>query len=358
MEILATDSDLVEATFRPNSGTQEVAIPPNSVSWQQSLKLAFRSNQALLAYLGLPAELKLESHGKTAAELDFPVLVPREYAARMIKGDPHDPLLAQVLAGKIELSEASCGMRDPVGDQQAELIPGLLQKYARRALLITSGACAVHCRYCFRRHYPYSSAPTGIQGWQPALDHIRQDRSIDEVILSGGDPLTVTDNVLRQLIDQLNQIDHIRRIRIHTRVPVVIPSRVCDSLLDWVSSSKVAIYFVLHFNHFREIDSSIEIALSRLRQAGATLLNQSVLLRGVNDSFEALRDLFLRLIDLHVLPYYLHQLDQVEGALHFQVSDARAMELIDCLRADLPGFAVPKLVREIAGESSKTPIVR
>jgi EF-P beta-lysylation protein EpmB len=245
---------------------------------------------------------------------------------------------------------------DPVGDRSAEVLPGLLRKYHGRALLIASGACAIHCRYCFRRHFPYALAPHSIDQWQPAIDYIAQDDSLDEVILSGGDPLMLVDSSLTWMIRQLDKIPHLRRIRIHSRFPVVIPQRVSPAMLDWIRDSRCAIYFVLHINHVAEIDEFLAQSLSQLRLAGVTLLNQSVLLRGINDTPEAQRELCLRLCDLQVLPYYLHQLDRVQGAMHFQVPDSQATQIVEHLREVLPGYAVPRLVREVAGQAYKVPL--
>lgn len=350
-EILASKADLVEGTLSSFENRLVDSTSANRTPWQQSMKTAIRSSRQLLEQVGLTVSDVVSD----SAEREFPVFAPLEYVARMKKGDMADPLLNQVLAVPHEFTDAS-GVEDPVGDASAEVVPGLLQKYQRRALLITSGACAIHCRYCFRRHFPYSDAPTGMRGWEKALETIEADTSLDEIILSGGDPLSVSDHVLEQLIERLNSFAHLKRIRIHTRFPVVIPSRVCDELLDWVQHSRCAVYFVLHFNNVAELDSNVIAALKQLRHAGATLLNQSVLLRGVNDSFEAQRDLCLKLVDHHVVPYYLHQLDLVRGATHFQVSDAQAQSIIESLRKALPGYAVPQLVREIAGQPHKTPL--
>jgi EF-P beta-lysylation protein EpmB len=306
-----------------------------------------------LERLSLPSEGDFQS-----AEGDFPVFVPLEFLARMKTGDATDPLLMQVLATTAEAREnwTSDALLDPVGDQLATQTPGLIQKYAGRALLIVSGACAVHCRYCFRRHFPYESAPKGEADWQTALDFIRQDPSIDEVILSGGDPLTMTDSRLESLINQLNQIPHVSRIRIHSRVPVVIPQRVCPELLRWVGESRAAVYFVLHFNHPHEINARVCQAMDQLRRAGASLLNQAVLLRAINDQPETQLELCRRLVNMQVLPYYLHQLDRVAGALHFETRVDIGHQIIDYLRNNLPGYAVPKFVREEAGRASKTPL--
>ena len=338
--ILASIPDGVEAT----------STPP--IRWQDAMRTAVRSSRELLRLLDLP-----ESDFSEAAESDFPVFVPRAFVARM-RRDPQDPLLRQVLASRDEVSLQSSpgGMLDPVGDHAATRNPGLLQKYVGRALLITSGACAIHCRYCFRRHYPYQTVPKGPSGWQSSLDTLREDVSVEEVILSGGDPLTVADSQLHWLISELNQVAHLRRIRIHTRVPVVIPQRVCEDLLAWVQTSRAAIFFVLHVNHPQEIDSNFAEAMRQLRASGATLLNQTVLLRGINDSPAVQLDLCRQLANMQVLPYYIHHLDRVAGALHFESSVETGHAIIEHLRNNLPGYAVPKFVREVAGQPSKTPL--
>jgi EF-P beta-lysylation protein EpmB len=220
-------------------------------------------------------------------------------------------------------------------------------------LLITTGACAVHCRYCFRRHYPYSEGPRSIDDWQPAIDRLAADPSIDEVLLSGGDPLTLVDEQLAELARRLAEIPHLRRLRIHTRLPIVIPQRVTSELLDWLSGTRLAPIMVVHANHPQEIDAATAGALTKLIDAGVPVLNQSVLLRGVNDHAEALIDLSRRLIDLRVMPYYLHQLDRVQGAAHFEVPISRGLELVAQMRAALPGYAVPRYVQEIAGDAHK-----
>jgi EF-P beta-lysylation protein EpmB len=322
-----------------------------SPSWSESLKRAIRSGEALLAALSLPKRLACAE-----SEADFPVFVPLEYFERMQPGNPCDPLLLQVLGSHQEVSLKNPGKLDPVGDQASELIPGLLKKYSGRALLIVSGACAVHCRYCFRRHFPYDQAPVGPVGWQASVAAIAADDSIQEVILSGGDPLSVRDSSMQWLIESIDAIPHLQRVRIHTRFPVMIPNRICGSLLHWVSHARCAVYFVLHFNHAAEINQPVRQAMRRLRLAGATLLNQSVLLRGVNDSAAAQHELCRSLVDMQVLPYYLHQLDPVQGGMHFEVSDGEALQIIAELRRTLPGYGVPQLVREIAGQPHKVPV--
>jgi L-lysine 2,3-aminomutase len=271
----------------------------------------------------------------------------------MTKCDATDPLLRQVLPIADELAEQPGFNPDPVGDEAARLAPGLLQKYSGRALFITTGACAVHCRYCFRRQYPYSESPRSPTDWQPAIDHIATDPTIDEVIFSGGDPLTLVDEQLAALTQRISRVGHVRRLRIHTRLPIVIPQRVTSELLDWLCGTRLTPIMVVHANHPREIDDPTAAALSRLIAAGIPVLNQSVLLRGVNDNAAALIDLSRRLVDLGVMPYYLHQLDRVTGAAHFEVPISRGLELIDQMRRALPGYAVPRYVQEVAGETHK-----
>ena len=334
-QILTSFSESVEGTF------------PHSGEWQKSLKAAIRSGVELCEMLGISVE-----EACPEAESDFPVFAPREFVSRMEHGNPRDPLFLQVLASGFELAPG--GVSDPVGDQETIQTPGLLQKYDGRVLLVTTGACAIHCRYCFRREFPYSEVPKGLDAWESWLEYLSGDDSIQEVLLSGGDPLSIVDDKLARFIEELNLIEHIRRIRIHTRFPVVIPRRIDERLIDWVRKSEKALFFVLHFNHANEIDDSVLKAVGDLQRAGVTILNQSVLLKEVNDSFEAQRALCVKLVDAQILPYYLHQLDPVRGSLHFEVPDEVALRIVEQLRSNLPGYAVPRLVREISGEPSKT----
>lgn len=322
-------------------------------SWQESMKLAIRNPQELLEALEIQvSELPWSSEG----ELAFPVFAPLEFVSRMEKRNPRDPLFLQVWPASEESQALVNYVADPVGDLAVEKAPGLLHKYQGRVLMIASGACAVHCRYCFRRHYPYESAPKSIKQWEPSFEAIEQDASIREVILSGGDPLTLVDATLDRWMDRIESIPHVHRLRIHTRLPVVIPSRVTAALTERLSRSRLAVWVVLHINHANEIDAQVATAIGRLQRAGATVLNQAVLLCGVNDNADALTQLFERLIDLQVGPYYLHQLDRVQGAAHWEVSENRGRELIAEVRKRLPGYAVPLYVREIAGEPNKTPL--
>ena len=319
--------------------------------WLHEYQNAIRDPIALCRRLELPDSL--HSAAKSAAEA-FPVFATESYVRRMRPGDLHDPLLRQVLPLGSELESPRGYSRDPVDDQSFRQQPGLLQKYQGRVLLMTTGLCAIHCRYCFRRQYPYDQEPRSRAHWQAALDQIARDASIHEVILSGGDPLTLSDGKLRWLIQQLDAIPQLTRLRIHSRLPIVIPSRVNVELQDWLNASRLTVYFVIHANHANELDHAVWQSVERLQSTGAILLNQSVLLRGVNDSVPALQELCESLSDHGVLPYYLHQLDRVTGAAHFEVSIAEGKQLMKELRAKLPGYAVPRYVQEIPGQSSKT----
>ncbi|GAP65855.1 L-lysine 2,3-aminomutase [Mizugakiibacter sediminis] len=320
--------------------------------WRQLWREAVTDARELLALLGLEAlaaRLPPDDAG-------FALRVPRGFVARMRPGDPHDPLLLQVLPQLAELEPAPGFVRDAVGDLGARAAHGVLQKYAGRALLIASGSCAVNCRYCFRRHFPYAEEIAAAARWREALAHLRADASLSEVILSGGDPLSLSTPKLAELTDGLADAPHVRRLRIHSRLPVVLPERVDDEFCAWLSGLGLRKVVVLHANHPAELDAGVAAACGRLREAGATLLNQSVLLRGVNDDAAVLAALSERLFEAGVLPYYLHQLDRVEGAAHFEVGDDRARALVEALRARLPGYLVPRLVREVAGDAGKRPL--
>lgn len=323
---------------------------PSAHGWQQSLREAIRSVPELLALLGLDAE----AVGADAAELAFPILVPRGFAARMRPGDSDDPLLRQVLPVLREREATPGFVADPVGDLARLAGPGVIHKYPGRVLLIATGACAVHCRYCFRRHFPYAEELAARERWAPALATVAADPSIREVILSGGDPLSLGTPRLVELTAGLAVMPHVRRLRIHTRWPIVLPARVDRELLDWLGALPWPVTVVVHANHAREIDDEVAEALGALRGAGAVVLNQAVLLAGVNDSLEAQAALCERLGDLGVLPYYLHLLDPVAGAAHFAVDARRGRALVRGLRERLPGYLVPRLARELPGRRSKT----
>ena len=328
--------------------------PARGPGWQQLLADAVTDPKELCSLLELDPALVLPAIN---AAKDFALRVPRSYVARMRKGDPNDPLLLQVLPVSAETQVVEGFVTDPVGDLDRRAAQGLLHKYQGRALLVTTGACAIHCRYCFRRHFPYGEESALQQGWQAASEHLRADTSIDEVILSGGDPWSLSDRRLKQLTDALQTLPHIRRLRIHTRYPIVLPERIDCGLLDWLKGVRLQKVVVMHANHAREIDEPVRQACRQLTAAGATLLNQAVLLKGVNDTVNALAELSEALFETHVLPYYLHVLDKVQGAAHFDLPVARALELHRELTAQLPGYLVPKLVREVAGAPAKTAVV-
>ncbi|HUE73183.1 MAG TPA: EF-P beta-lysylation protein EpmB [Pirellulaceae bacterium] len=319
-------------------------------TWQAAMRSAVRDVPQLLSLLSLGDEWLIAAQKAAAG---FPLFAPREFIDRMEIGNPHDPLLRQVLPLGEELVAQEGFTADPVGDLAAQKAPGLLHKYHGRALLVTTGACAIHCRYCFRRSYPYSDGPRSLADWEPALEAIADDSTIEEILLSGGDPLTIVDSQLAALVQRLDAIDHIRRLRIHTRLPIVIPQRVNDELLGWLRGTRLTPIVVVHANHPQEIDEAVAQSLARLVDAGIPVLNQSVLLRGVNDHAAALIELSRRLVNLRVMPYYLHQLDRVEGAAHFEVPVCRGIDLIDQMRRELPGYAVPRYVQEIAGDEGK-----
>ena len=311
--------------------------------WQRALNSAVRDPGELLRRLHLPSDYLAPA--RRAARL-FPLFAPLSFVRRMEVGNPHDPLLRQVLPLELELHHTEGGQVDPLDEGAAARAPGLLQKYTGRALLITTGACAIHCRYCFRRHFPYNDGPRSLDQWQPALQILRSDPSIEEVLLSGGDPLTLVDSQLDALIGAIAEIGHVRRLRIHTRLPIVVPERVTERLLASLNTTRLTSIVVVHVNHPAEIDSQVSAALRSLLEDGVTVLNQSVLLRGVNDSLDALIGLSRGLINLGVVPYYLHQLDRVSGAAHFEVSVTRGRQLVRAMRAQLPGYAVPRYVAE------------
>jgi EF-P beta-lysylation protein EpmB len=319
-------------------------------AWQKEMAAAVTNPADLLAALGLDPGLAPEAH---RAAQQFSFRVPWSYVSRMRCGDPADPLLRQVLPVAAEALEEPGFVADPLGEHQALLAPGLLQKYQGRALLITTSACAVHCRYCFRREFPYAEQRSEATRWSEAIDAIARDSTLEEVILSGGDPLSLSDSRLASLTDALTRIPHIQRLRVHTRQPIVLPSRVDDGLMQWIARVPWPTVFVLHANHANEIDADVREACAKLRAGGVTLLNQTVLLKGINDNTEALAALSRALFDAGVLPYYLHVLDRVRGTAHFEVGERRAQELAGELAATLSGYLVPRLVREVVGAPAK-----
>lgn len=321
--------------------------------WQQEQAAGYRNPTELLAALNLTDAPSLDL-AAGALQREFPLRVPHSFVRRMRKSDPNDPLLRQVLPLAAEEHSVLGYSADPVGEAAAQNAPGLLQKYHGRALLIATGACAIHCRYCFRREFPYAAQTDRFGRWQSALAALATDTTIEELILSGGDPLTLSDRRLTELTDRLRGIAHLRRLRIHTRQPIVLPARIDRSFTRWLSSLPWPVALVVHCNHPAEIDAEVVGALRELRAAGATLLNQSVLLAGVNDDAQVLATLSQQLFAASVLPYYLHLLDPVNGAAHFDVPEDRARALLAELARRLPGYLVPRLVREIPGQPAKT----
>lgn len=319
------------------------------MTWQKILAQGFTSVNELLEFLSLPLEL-----GSKFAEKQFKTRVPRGFAARMQKGKANDPLLLQVLAVNEELKQVNNYVSDPLIEKAVNPLQGLMHKYKGRVLLTLTGICAVNCRYCFRRQFPYQDNNPGRSGWQRVLDYIRQDETITEVILSGGDPLLASDKVLSEFFTQLESIAHLRTLRFHTRVPVVLPERINESFLSLLAAVKLRKVVVLHCNHVQELDTSVGEVCQALTQIGCHLLNQSVLLKGINDDANSLAALSEGLFNYGVLPYYLHVLDKVAGAAHFDLSEESAKSIHKQLQGLLPGYLVPRLTREDAGKAHKT----
>lgn len=327
-------------------------LEPVESLWQKELAAAFTEPERLLDYLQIDSS---ELGADFAARKLFPMRVPRPFAERMEKGNIHDPLLMQVLPLRQEFVQASGFVTDPLLEQDSG-IKGMLHKYQSRVLLLVRGGCAVNCRYCFRRHFPYEDNHLNRDGWRLVLDQIAADENINEVIYSGGDPLMAKDSFLAWLTNEITQIPHIRHIRIHTRLPVVIPQRVTLEMLDWFTQTRLKSVMVLHINHANEVDEHLIGAIKMLKDQGVTLFNQSVLLKGINDSADAQVALNQTVYEAGVLPYYLHMLDKVAGASHFAVDDESARKIQAEVIKRLPGFLVPKLVREIGGQPGKTPL--
>jgi len=326
--------------------------PHEPASWQQSLANAVTDPVELLEALGLP--LDLLPGAKQAARL-FGLKVTHSYLKRIQKADPQDPLLLQVLPHLAEtLPQPKDFSHDPVGDHDATQVPGVIHKYHGRVLLITTAACAIHCRYCFRRNFPYADSHAGHNQWQTALNYIAGDKSIEEVILSGGDPLVLADHKLADLCQKLSEIPHLKTLRLHTRLPIVLPERINDNFLNWTNNARLKIVLVVHCNHPNEINNEVTVALKKLCDTGMPIFNQSVLLKNINDSVDILAKLSKELFSAGVTPYYLHQLDPVTGAAHFAVSMEKARDLCDRLSAILPGYLVPRLVAEQPGMPAKT----
>ena len=317
--------------------------------WHKILANGFSSAKELLTYLNLSPDL-----GSVSAEESFKTRVPRGFAAKMEPGNPTDPLLLQVLATQQELELAPNYSVDPLQESNANPIPGLIHKYANRLLLTVTGVCAINCRFCFRRHFPYADNNPGQQGWQQAMTYIHQHPSIQEVILSGWDPLLASDQVLERLLVSLEAIPHVKTLRIHSRVPIVLPERIHANFIKMLTATRFRIVVVIHCNHPQELDESVHKACKRMQKAGCLLLNQSVLLKGINDHSAILTQLSQSLFEYGVLPYYLHLLDPIQGAQHFDLDLEQALRIYQEVQGQLPGYLVPKLVREQAGIPYKT----
>lgn len=330
----------------------KLTLLPSSQTWQQQLANTLNSAQELLDALAIPQDSLPFSQQALA---DFPMRVPVSFVNRMEKGNIHDPLLRQVWPDIQEASPPPQGfVLDPLGEANSNPAPGIVHKYQGRVLLIVNGSCAVHCRYCFRRHFPYDDNRLSRQQWQEALDYVRSREEINEVILSGGDPLSSSDARLFELIAAIEAIPHVTRLRIHSRLPIVIPARMTSVLIERLAQSRLNIIMVVHANHTNEIDDEVGDTFVRMRAADIHVLNQSVLLKDINDNPQSLIDLSERLFAYGAMPYYLHLLDPVIGAHHFDISEARATALMGQIQSQLPGFLVPKLVREVDGRPSKT----
>ena len=335
----------------PSPSTRRALPAPGS--WRRELAAAIRDTATLAEVLGLPVT------DAAATDEGFPLLVPRDFVGRMRRGDPRDPLLLQVLPRAAEGVDVPGFGTDPVGELASQVSPGVLRKYSGRVLAIAAGGCAVHCRYCFRREFPYDAAPRGEGALEATLAHVAADSSVREVILSGGDPLMLGDDALLEWSRRLADVPHVRRLRVHTRLPIVLPSRVDGGLLGWLDATRatgLSPWLVVHANHPNEVAGACADALATLVQAGVPVLNQAVLLRDVNDDADALAELCERLVEVGVQPYYLHLLDPVRGAAHFDVDAERGRALVAELRRRLPGYAVPRLVREETGAAHKTPV--
>ena len=319
-------------------------------NWQKELATAFTAPEDLLHYLNLPVE---DFTQDIKARRLFPMRVPRHFAELMTPGDPNDPLLLQVLPSAEEFDTPEGYVLDPLEEQNTQK-PGLLHKYKSRVLLIVRGGCAVNCRYCFRRHFPYADNSPNTRDWENVLSAIQADAQINEVIFSGGDPLMAKDIHLANLAQKICSIPHIKRLRIHTRLPVVMPNRIDGDFTQWFAKLPLQRIMVLHINHANEVSASLKRKLQLLQEAGITLLNQAVLLRGINDTVDAQVRLSESLFDAGILPYYLHVLDKVQGTAHFDLETAHATQLMRDVSAELPGFLVPKLVREVGGKRSKS----
>lgn len=339
LQVLSTNQALDQAL--------DSDIDSEPASWQRIVNESIRDISGLLNALALPDQ----SHYS-----NFPILVPTPYLARIERGNLNDPLLKQVMSSAKELDDIPGYVEEPLQESSFAKTTGLIQKYHGRVLLIVTGSCAINCRYCFRRHFPYQKFQPTSQDWQRIIDELISDTSINEVILSGGDPLMMSDKRLKWIIQQLETVPHIDTVRIHSRLPVVIPQRITKTLIETLVESRLKAVLVTHINHPQELDEAVSNAMLALQRADVLLLNQSVLLKDINNDAEVLSTLSRKLFKANILPYYLHALDPVAGAAHFDVPDKEAEAIMSILRASLPGYLVPKLVREVPGQPSKSPL--
>lgn len=320
-------------------------------TWKKEMANMLRDPEELCELLSITGSDKEQV--KAACNL-FPLRIPRPYLSRIKANDLNDPLLLQALPQRAELLITEGYVSDPLEEASFTPVAGLLHKYHGRVLIVLNGSCAIHCRYCFRRHFPYQEHQIASEDWQQILNYIASDDSIQEVILSGGDPLSCTDKVLARRCEDLAAISHVNTLRLHSRLPIMIPQRIDDNCLEWMQKTRLDVVMVIHANHAQELDDDVAAALNRLSGIGVLLLNQSVLLKGVNDTVEALEELSRRLLNCGVMPYYLHVFDPVQGAAHFDIGDDASKVLLDELKSRVAGYLVPKLVRELPQETSKT----
>lgn len=321
--------------------------------WSTELAQAIKTPAELLPLLGL----KPQDLPKAAMAMQsFRMLVPKPFVQRMAYGDPHDPLLRQVLADDIEMQTVAGYSKDPLDEGNHNPQKAIVHKYERRILVITTGICAVNCRYCFRRHFPYGDNQLAQKEWDSVIAYLERHPEVNEVILSGGDPLMLKDSQLAKQVARLEALPQLKRLRIHSRLPIVIPSRINDELLAWIDRCRLDVILVLHSNHANEIDHTIAEKVTSLKQAGATVLNQGVILRGINDTIDAQVDLSEALFAAGILPYYMFTLDPIEGGAHFDISLQQAQQLMGQVAQKLPGYLMPKLAKEVPGQPAKTVI--
>lgn len=323
---------------------------PTKAQWLQDLGEAFNHPEDLLNYLEL--DIANFEPDLSARKL-FALRVPRPFAEKMKKGDSSDPLFLQAMSQYQEFAQIEGFSKDPLEEQHSPA-PNILHKYQNRLLFMIKNSCAINCRYCFRRHFPYQEIKSNKESWRQSLEYIRSSPEIEEVILSGGDPLMAKDDEISWLMDRLEQIEHLKTLRIHTRLPVVIPNRITPELTARLSQSQLNIVLVTHINHANEIDETFRQKMQMLKQANVMLLNQSVLLKNINDNAQTLKALSEKLFHCGIFPYYLHLLDKVEGAAHFYIPDQQALSIYRQLQKITSGYLVPKLAREIAFEPNKT----